>query len=79
MIEESCRAADRSPRYSCAKRREVPASPTSPDARWAACHSNWNIARTTELNRIIMPNESGQLSVGPDVKELKTYHRCPSE
>ena len=35
--------------------------------------------KTTELNRIIVPNESGQLSVGPELKELKTYHRCPSE
>jgi len=35
--------------------------------------------QTTESNRIIVPNESGQLSVGPEVKELKTYHRCPSE
>jgi hypothetical protein len=26
-----------------------------------------------------VPNESGQLSVGPELKELKTYHRCPSE
>jgi hypothetical protein len=43
------------------------------------CSSPAAPKRTTELNRIIMPNESGQLSVGPDVKELKTYHRCPSE
>ena len=35
--------------------------------------------QTTESNRIIVPNESGQLSVGPELKELKTYHRCPSE
>jgi hypothetical protein len=35
--------------------------------------------QTTESNRIIVPNESGQLSVGPEPKELKTYHRCPSE
>jgi hypothetical protein len=33
----------------------------------------------TELNRIIVPNDSSQLLTGPDFKELKTYHRCPAE
>jgi hypothetical protein len=33
----------------------------------------------TESDWIIVTNESGQLSVGPELKELKTYHRCPSE
>jgi hypothetical protein len=28
------------------------------------------------LNRIIVPDDSGQLSAGPDFKELKPYHRC---
>jgi hypothetical protein len=35
--------------------------------------------QTTPLNRIIVPNDSGQLSAGPDFKELKSYHRCPGE
>jgi hypothetical protein len=33
----------------------------------------------TELTRIIVPNDSSQLSTGLDFKELKTYHRCPAE
>jgi len=32
----------------------------------------------TELNRIIIPHESGQLSAGPDFDDLKTYARCPA-
>jgi hypothetical protein len=28
------------------------------------------------LNRMIVPDDSGQLSAGPDFKELKPYHRC---
>jgi hypothetical protein len=35
--------------------------------------------QTTELNRIIVPNDSGQLSSGPDFNKLKTYDRCPGE
>jgi hypothetical protein len=34
--------------------------------------------QTTALTRIIVPNDSGQLSAGPDFKELKSYHRCPA-
>ena len=33
---------------------------------------------TTALNRVIVPNDSDQLSAGPDFKQLKTYHRCPT-
>jgi len=32
----------------------------------------------TELNRIIIPQENGKLSAGPDFDTLKTYDRCPA-
>jgi hypothetical protein len=32
----------------------------------------------TEVNRIIVPNDSGELSAGSDFNELKSYRRCPS-
>src|SRR5258707_2051359 len=32
----------------------------------------------TEVNRIIMPNDRGELSTGPDFRQLKVYRRCPS-
>jgi hypothetical protein len=32
----------------------------------------------TELNRIILPKESGQLSAGPDFHDLTHYQRCPA-
>jgi hypothetical protein len=35
--------------------------------------------QTAALNLIIVPNDSGQLSAGPEFKELKTYDRCPGE
>jgi hypothetical protein len=34
--------------------------------------------QTTEVNRIIMPNDRGELSAGPDFSQLKFYRRCPS-
>lgn len=33
---------------------------------------------TTEVNRVIVPNERGELSAGADFKQLKTYRRCPA-
>jgi hypothetical protein len=33
---------------------------------------------TTEVNRIIVANEGGELSAGPDFKQLKSYRRCPA-
>ena len=39
------------------------------------CSSQTAPEQTIEL-RIIVPNDSDQLSAGPDFKELKTYHRC---
>jgi hypothetical protein len=32
----------------------------------------------TELNRIIIPQENGRISAGPDFDTLKTYDRCPA-
>ena len=32
----------------------------------------------TEVNRIIMSNDRGELSTGPDFRQLKVYRRCPS-
>jgi hypothetical protein len=32
----------------------------------------------TEVNRIIVANEDGKLSAGPDFKQLKSYGRCPA-
>ena len=32
----------------------------------------------TEVNRIIVANEDGTLSAGPDFKQLKSYRRCPA-
>ena len=32
----------------------------------------------TELNRIILPKEGGQLSAGPDFHDLTHYQRCPA-
>jgi hypothetical protein len=43
---------------------------------WDAIHTSLQLI---VVHRIIVPNESGQLSVGPELKELKTYHRCPRE
>lgn len=40
-------------------------SPTAPDEK-------------TELNRIILPKEGGQLSAGPDFQDLTHYQRCPA-
>jgi hypothetical protein len=33
---------------------------------------------TTEANRIIVPNDRGQLLADPDFRRLKLYRRCPS-
>ena len=30
----------------------------------------------TEVNRLIVPNDRGELSAGPDFRELKSYRRC---
>jgi len=32
----------------------------------------------TEVDRIIMPDDRGDLSAGPDFRQLKIYRRCPS-
>jgi hypothetical protein len=32
----------------------------------------------TEVNRLIVANERGELSAGPDFSQLKTYRRCPA-
>jgi hypothetical protein len=32
----------------------------------------------TELNRLIIPQEDGQVSAGPDFNDLKSYQRCPA-
>ena len=32
----------------------------------------------TEVNRLIVPSDRGELSAGPDFNELKSYRRCPS-
>ena len=32
----------------------------------------------TELNRLIIPQEGGQLSAGSDFNDLKSYQRCPA-
>jgi len=33
---------------------------------------------TTEMNRIIVTNDRGQLSAGPDFNDLKSYRLCPA-
>ena len=33
----------------------------------------------TELNRIILPKEAGELSAGPDFQNLTHYQRCPAK
>jgi hypothetical protein len=30
----------------------------------------------TEVNRVIVPNDRGELSAGPDFRQLKSYRRC---
>jgi hypothetical protein len=32
----------------------------------------------TEVNRVIVPNDRGELSAGPDFSQLKSYRRCPA-
>ncbi len=32
----------------------------------------------TEVNRVIVPNDRGELSAGPDFGQLKSYRRCPA-
>src|SRR5262249_37858861 len=32
----------------------------------------------TEAIRVVRPNDRGELSAGPDFRQLKVYRRCPS-
>jgi len=32
----------------------------------------------TEVNRVIVPNDRGEFSAGPDFSQLKSYRRCPA-
>jgi hypothetical protein len=32
----------------------------------------------TEMNRVIVPNDRGELSAGADFGQLKSYRRCPA-
>ncbi len=32
----------------------------------------------TEVNQVIVPNDRGELSAGPDFRQLKSYRRCPA-
>jgi hypothetical protein len=41
------------------------------------CSSLTAPEETTEVNRIIVPNDREELSAGSDFKELKSYRRCP--
>ena len=41
------------------------------------CSSQSTPEQKTELNRIIVPIDSDQLSTGVDFKDLKSYQRCP--
>jgi len=43
------------------------------------CSSLTMPEQTTALNHIIVPQDGGQLSAGPDFNELKPYQRCPRE
>ena len=42
------------------------------------CTSPAPAERITESNVIIVPGADGQLSAGPEFKDLKNYQRCPS-
>jgi hypothetical protein len=41
------------------------------------CASRAEPQETTEVNEIIVSNDRGQLSAGPDFKGLKSYRLCP--
>ena len=42
------------------------------------CASRAEPQETTEVNQIIVSNGRGQLSAGPDFKDLKSYQLCPT-
>jgi hypothetical protein len=42
------------------------------------CLSSGAPQETTEVNQVIVSNDRGQLSAGPDFKALKSYRLCPS-
>ena len=42
------------------------------------CASRAEPQETTEVNQIIVSNDRGQLSAGPDFKDLKSYRLCPT-
>ena len=42
------------------------------------CASRAEPQETTEVNEIIVSNDRGQLSAGPDFKDLKSYRLCPT-
>jgi hypothetical protein len=42
------------------------------------CSSPAAPQETTEMNRIIVSNDRGQLSAGTDFKDLKSYRLCPA-
>jgi hypothetical protein len=43
------------------------------------CSSPGMAERKTQSNLIFLSNDSGQLSVGPDFRNLKLYQRCPAD
>ena len=42
------------------------------------CASRAEPQETTEVNQIIVSNDRGQLSAGPDFKDLKSHRLCPT-
>jgi hypothetical protein len=42
------------------------------------CASRAEPQETSEVNQIIVSNDRGQLSAGPDFKDLKSYRLCPT-
>ena len=42
------------------------------------CSNSAAPEQMTEENRVIVPNDRGELSTGPDFRQLKVYQRCPS-
>jgi len=42
------------------------------------CSSLSTPEQKTELNRIIVPVDNDQPSAGADLKDLKSYQRCPA-
>jgi hypothetical protein len=41
------------------------------------CSSPAPAEETTEENLVIVPKDDGQLSVGPNFQDLKSYQQCP--